>query len=65
MPLRMLLICFASTAAVFVGCCLAMLRFGQEMNAPVVLYPFMAAWGVSALAWPLFAVLAFKARNDR
>jgi hypothetical protein len=54
---------FASTAALFAVCCVVMVRFGPDMNAAIVVYPFMIVWGLSALAWPLFAVLAFRARN--
>ncbi|MCW6532500.1 hypothetical protein NED98_19805 [Sphingomonas sp. MMSM20] len=56
---------FAGTALLFVVCCLVMFRFGHAMSEPVVVYPFIAAWGVSALAWPLFAMLAFRALRDR
>ena len=65
MTFKAALFWFASTAAIFVTCCVIMLRFGPDMNAPEVVYPFIAAWGLSALAWPLFAVLAFRARNVR
>jgi hypothetical protein len=53
----------AITAAVFLLCCFVMLRVGPHMNAPAIVYPFMVAWGFNALAWPLFLVLAFRARN--
>jgi len=59
------LIWFVSTVAVFGACCLVMAHSGHDMNEPVVVYPFMAVWGFSALTWPLFAVLAWRARNDR
>lgn len=65
MTFRATLIWFVGTVAVFGACCLIMARSGHDMNAPVVVYPFMAVWGFSALAWPLFAVLAWRARNDR
>ncbi len=65
MTFKTTMITCACMLALFVACCLVMLSFGQAMNTPAVVYPFIAAWGISALAWPLFAVLAFRARNDR
>ena len=65
MTLRIALMWFAITAALFGACCFLMLRFGDDMNAPAVVYPFIAAWGVSALSWPFFAILAYRARDDR
>ena len=50
----------SATGAAFVACCLVMLQFGDGMNSPVLVYPFMAVWGLSALAWPLFAIWTFK-----
>ena len=47
--------------AVFVACCIVMLRFGPQMNSEALVYPFMALWGVSALVWPFFAVLVIRA----
>src|SRR5205807_280463 len=38
-------------------CCFCMLRWGYEMNANVVIIPFMIVWGGgSALLWPAFAL---------
>ena len=37
-----------------------MLRYGHSMDAPMLVYPFMTIWGVSALAWPLFLVLLIR-----
>jgi hypothetical protein len=65
MTFKSALIWLASTAAVFVMCSFVMLRFGGHMNAPAIVYPFIATWGISALLWPLYVVLAFRARNDR
>lgn len=65
MSLKSILVCLSSALAVFVACCVVMLRFGHDMNAPVIVYPFILVWGASALTWPLFAVWAFMARNDR
>jgi len=65
MTFKATLIWLAGTAAAFVICSFVMLRFGPQMNAPATVYPFIATWGISALAWPLFVVLAFRARNDR
>lgn len=65
MTLRAALTWVAITAAFFLMCCVIMLIFGSRMNAPVIVYSFITAWGLSALAWPLFLVLAFRARNDR
>jgi hypothetical protein len=65
MALKAALVWLGATATLFGACCLVMLRFGNGMNAPTVVYPFIAIWGLSALAWPLFAILAFRARNDR
>jgi len=50
-----------ATAAVFLICCVVMLRFGSGLNAPLLVYPFMALWGLSALACPLFLIMAIKA----
>lgn len=65
MNLRSALTWLAITAAVFLVCRVLMLIFGSRMNAPVIVYPFIAVWGLSTLAWPLFLVLAFRARNER
>lgn len=46
----------AVSALAFAACCFVMLQFGPSMDTPVLVYPFMAVWGVSALAWPLFLV---------
>ena len=55
----------AATAATFLVCCFVMLWLGTHMNNPAIIYPFVTLWGLSALIWPLFAVFAFRARNDR
>ncbi|PXA87605.1 hypothetical protein DMC47_31475 [Nostoc sp. 3335mG] len=65
MSFRRTLTWFAGTALLFVACCLVMIRFGHAMSSPAVVYPFITAWGASALAWPLFAVLTVRARHDR
>lgn len=65
MTLRAALTWLAITAAVFLVCCVIMLIFGSRINAPLIVYPFIFAWGLSALAWPLFLVLAFRARTER
>jgi hypothetical protein len=61
MTLRTNIIGLAISGVVFVACCAAMLRFGQQMNSEAVVYPFIAVWGLSALAWPLFAVRLLRA----
>jgi hypothetical protein len=61
MTLKRASVWLGATAATFVACCLLMVRFGHEMDAQAVVYPFMVVWGISALAWPLFAIWTFKA----
>jgi ABC-type Fe3+ transport system permease subunit len=60
MTLRTNIIGLALSATMFAACCVAMLKFGPQMDKALV-YPFMAVWGVSALAWPLFAVRVIRA----
>ena len=45
---------------VFVGCCAVMFVWGRDMTSTLVVVPFMMLWGFSALAWPAFAVRAFR-----
>lgn len=61
MTFRTRLIGLAVSFAVFAGCCVVMLRLGSQMNSEAVVYPFMALWGVSALAWPFFTVTVIRA----
>ncbi|MDE0948204.1 MAG: hypothetical protein OSA39_15380, partial [Sphingobium sp.] len=56
MTVKALAIWFGVSAMAFAVCCLLMLQFGHAMDAPMLVYPFMAVWGVSALTCPLFLV---------
>lgn len=56
MGIKTLAIWLTISATTFAACCLVMLQHGHSMDAPVLVYPFMAVWGLSALAWPLFLV---------
>jgi len=51
----------AATFSTFVACCLVMLHFGADMNDPVIVYPFIAVTGLSALAWPIFTIWTIRA----
>jgi hypothetical protein len=54
------LIYFAATLLAFVFCCITMASFGYLVDNNLVIIPFMAVWGLSALAWPVFAVRVCK-----
>jgi hypothetical protein len=56
MTVKALAIWFGVSTMAFAVCCFVMLQFGHSMDAPMLVYPFMAVWGVSALTWPLFLV---------
>jgi hypothetical protein len=45
----------------FVACCLIMLRFGPQMNDPLVVYPYIAVTGLSAVTWPIFTIWTIRA----
>jgi len=60
MTFRSNILALAISAAVFAVCCIVMFKFGQQMNSKVLVYPFVAVWGLSALVWPLFAVRAIR-----
>ena len=59
--LRSNILGLAVSGIVFAACCVAMLQFGPQMNSQAFAYPFIAVCGVSALAWPLFAVRVIRA----
>ena len=61
MTLKARLLWLLASAGTFLACCVVMLRFGQDMNSRAVAYPFVALWGVSALAWPMFLILSLRA----
>lgn len=56
MTIKALAVWLAVSAMAFAACCFVMLQFSHSMDAPMLVYPFMAVWGLSALAWPLFLV---------
>jgi hypothetical protein len=56
MGIKTLAIWLTISATAFAACSLVMLQYGHSMDAPVLVYPFMAVWSVSALAWPVFLV---------
>lgn len=47
--------------AIFLICCLIMVVWGSQMNSGIVVIPFMAVWGLSALLWPAFALRTLRA----
>jgi hypothetical protein len=61
MTFRTRLVGLLISLAVFATCCVAMLQFGPQMDSEVLVYAFMALWGVSALVWPVFAVMVIRA----
>lgn len=60
MPLKAMICAFLLTAVIFGACCLLMFCFGPGLNDPMWIYPLMLAWGLSAVAWPAFLVLAVR-----
>lgn len=61
MHLRTSSIWFVTSALVFAACCFMMVHLHAQIVSRALIYSFMAVWGASALAWPLFAVLMLKA----
>jgi hypothetical protein len=37
-----------------------MLSWGKQMNNGILVIPFMAIWGLSALLWPAFALRGLR-----
>jgi len=60
MTLKAQFVGFLVAAAAFLACCVIMLRYGHEIEAPTLVYPLIAIWGVSALAWPWFLVRTIR-----
>ena len=60
MGIKALAVWLAVSATMFATCCFVMLQFGHSMDAPILVYPFMAVWGMSALTWPLCLVLLVR-----
>jgi len=46
MTFRSNILALAISAAVFAVCCIVMFKFGQQMNSKVLVYPFVAVWGL-------------------
>ena len=61
MYLRSSAICFVATALIFTACCFVMVHLHAQIVSPALIYSFLAIWGASAFAWPVFAILMLKA----
>lgn len=57
MTLKQDLIIFAVMAFIFAACSLAMLTAHEALSRhPIVIYAFIAIYGISALGWPVFFI---------